>query len=193
MSKGSLPDFGDMVRAVREPLSGVAFIARLVKRHEAWAEVERWDSSVSESELEQGECLVPVVPLPLPDATVLDYVVATSKPTYLPQGEEGSEWCLAGARCALFLPLPHSDPCGASSTPGCSEAHGSAGTPDSPEVRGSAGTPDSPEAHTSTRPSAKAHPSHSLLYITGRTVDAFSRKGVQRAAAQLERLINHSE
>ena len=40
-----------------------------------------------------------------PDDAVLDFAARAGRPTYLPQGEEGSDFCLLDARSTLYLPL----------------------------------------------------------------------------------------
>lgn len=82
-------------------LPGASAVSHLVHVDGVWIDQDRWVDTPS--------AFVEVAPS-LPEASVLDYAASRRTPTYLPQGEEGSEWCLAGARCALFLPLQQQSP-----------------------------------------------------------------------------------
>lgn len=74
-------------------LSGIAGLLLLARGPEGWQTAE---SRVYEAD----------VALQPPDDTVLDFAAAAGRPTYLPQGDEGSDFCLLDARSTLYFPLP---------------------------------------------------------------------------------------
>lgn len=82
-----------LISDIRRHLPGIAFALLLSRESEGWKAIDRQFYEKIEPEP------------PIPEDAVLDYAARAARPTYLPQGDEGSEFCLIDVRATLYLPM----------------------------------------------------------------------------------------
>ncbi len=83
----------DAIALISPHLRGLSSVLLLLRGPTGWQTIER-------QAFEAGAPAWQV-----PDDTALDFAASARRPTYLPQGDEGSDFCLLDARSVLYLPL----------------------------------------------------------------------------------------